>query len=98
MPIEKFTTEATEVVEAFDKRVESTVAEAGRAVRPMQQSAFRRFPTLFTLLTTAGVVATFMGMENILKQYHILNDYPWLTLLFGLAILLVTGTLYKKLG
>lgn len=63
-----------------------------------RNSAFKRFPLLFTLLGTFGVVATFYGFQHILEKIPVLANNPYITLVVGLVTLLFTGTLYKKLG
>jgi uncharacterized integral membrane protein len=67
-------------------------------VAPVRDTVFKRFPTLFSLLVTFGVVATFLGMEKIIEQSKFLDDSPWLILTIGVSILFLTGKLYKKLG
>lgn len=62
-----------------------------------KDSAFARFPLLFTLLGTFGVVATFYGFEGIIDRISILADNPYILLCTGLLALVFTGTLYKKL-
>jgi len=62
-----------------------------------RQSAFERFPLLFTLLATFGVVATLYGFEHLIDRIHWLANNPVVSLLVGLAILIFTGSLYKKL-
>ena len=63
-----------------------------------RRSVFHRFPLLFTLLGTFGVVATFYGFEGIIDQISLFKDHPFILLGIGVATLIFTGTLYKKLG
>jgi len=90
-----------QVVQALET-VESTVQHMGNEVdamiSPVRKSAFARFPTLFLLLVTFGVAATFLGSELLLKQIPYVYDHPWLMLSIGVGVLALTGTLYKKLG
>lgn len=88
---------ANQTFESLESRFESTAKELDSYVAPVRSSVLRRFPILFTLLTTFGVAATFFAFEKILSQYELLNRYPWLILLLGLSTLAFTGTLYKKL-
>lgn len=60
--------------------------------------AFARFPLLFTLLATFGVVATFYGFQGILEKIPLLAEDPYISLIIGILILVLTGKLYKKLG
>ncbi len=60
-------------------------------------SAFTRFPLLFTLLGALGVVATFYGFERLIDKIDLLADNPFILLASGVLILIFTGSLYKKL-
>jgi len=62
-----------------------------------RQSAFQRFPLLFTLLATFGVVTTFYGFEHIVEKIPFLANNPIIALTVGVLVLVLTGTLYKKL-
>lgn len=62
-----------------------------------RQAVLNRFPLLFTLLGTFGLVATFYGFEGLIDRVDILADNPWLILATGIGILSFTGLLYKKL-
>lgn len=63
-----------------------------------RQNVFSRFPLLFTMLATFGLVATFYGFERLIDEVDILSDNPYILLGAGVSTLIVTGTLYKKLG
>lgn len=67
-------------------------------VNPARKSVLERFPILFALLTTAGVVITFLGIELLVVEWTWLYSKPWLVLAVGVAILAITGSLFKKLG
>jgi hypothetical protein len=60
--------------------------------------AHERFPLLFTLLGTFGLVATFYGFEHLIDKIDFLVDNPLIMLGVGVLTLIFTGTLYKKLG
>ena len=62
-----------------------------------RESAFNRFPLLFTLLATFGVVATFYGFERLIDKIDFFSDNPFILLGAGIITLIITGTLYKKL-
>jgi hypothetical protein len=62
-----------------------------------RSSAFARFPLLFTLLGAFGLVATFYGFERLIDQLDVFSRNPIILLATGIATLLFTGTLYKKL-
>ncbi len=62
-----------------------------------RDSALKRFPLLFTLLGTLGVVATWDGFQRLIVKWPFIQRNPVTTLIFGIVVLLLTGTLYKKL-
>lgn len=61
-----------------------------------RKAVFGRFPLLFTLLGSFGLVATFYGFEGVMDQLG-LSETPIILLFIGILILSLTGTLYKKL-
>jgi len=78
------------------------ISEVGSHVtqgaRGLRDSTFTRFPIIFSLLTTFGLVATLYGFEKVIDKIDILSDHPEILLVVGLATLAGTGTLYKKLS
>lgn len=62
-----------------------------------RDSAFQRFPLLFTIMSTFGVVATFYGFERLIDKMDFFADRPVILLVAGILTLLLTGALYKKL-
>lgn len=81
-----------------DKKQTDIPNELLKRLIAQRNSAFKRFPLLFTLLGTLGLVATYAGFSGLIKKVPLLERDPVVTLLVGLAILVVTGKLYKKLG
>lgn len=63
-----------------------------------KQGVLDRFPLLFTLLGTFGLVATFYGFEALIDKIDLLSNNPFILLGVGVLTLIFTGTLYKKLG
>lgn len=63
-----------------------------------RQGVFDRFPLLFTMMASFGLVATFYGFERLIDKVDLLADNPFILLATGVLTLIVTGTLYKKLG
>ncbi len=84
-------------VEKVTKKVENVVETTDQVIVPLRRSAFRRFPTMFTLLVTFGVGATFFGIERIITVTPWLSERPWFIFASGIFILAVTGSLHKKL-
>jgi len=72
-----------------------------RTIRQMldrrRKAAFSRFPLLFTLLGSFGLVATFYGFERLIDQVPLFVENPVILLATGVGVLVVTGTIYKKL-
>ncbi len=62
------------------------------------RNALHRFPLLFTMLASFGLVSTFYGFEGIINRIDLLANNPVILLGVGLSLLALTGTLYKKLG
>jgi hypothetical protein len=82
-----------------EKDVEESIEiEALRKLIQQRNSVFKRLPIVFTLLVTFGLAATFYGFQHIITGIPVLANNPYITLVIGLLVLLLTGTLYKKLG
>lgn len=79
------------VVDTADKHFE-------KAVDPIRKSILKRFPVLFLLAVTFGFTAIVTGMEQLLIQHDVLQKHPAVILSLGIGTLVLTGTLYKKLG
>ncbi|TXG78176.1 hypothetical protein E6P97_00260 [Patescibacteria group bacterium] len=82
-PLEVVRKAETEVIKELTKR---------------RDTAYQRFPLLFTMLATFGIVATFYGFEHLIDNINFLANNPILLLGVGLCTLILTGQLYKKLG
>lgn len=90
--------EVEEVFRLADMAAMSTVKKVDAYVVPVRKTILHRFPTIFGLLVTVGVVAVLLGIEQIILKYQILVGHPELILLIGVSILAFTGKLYKKLS
>lgn len=82
----------------MDGAVSKAATEMDTYFTPLRTSVLTRFPILFALLTTLGVVTTFLALEKIIAEIAILDQHPVLMLILGVSILAGTGTLYKKLS
>jgi len=69
----------------------------GRATN-LRDSSFARFPIMFVMLSTFGLVSTFYGFEKVLDRIPVFIEHPIYILFTGIIILTITGTLYKKLN
>lgn len=63
-----------------------------------RDSAFQRFPVVFVLLSSFGLVATFYGFEKVIDEIQFFSDNPRMILVVGIFTLVATGSLYKKLS
>jgi hypothetical protein len=84
------------------KKIEEEITKVGNNVtqhaKGLRDSTFTRFPIIFSLLTTFGLVATLYGFEKVIDNISFLSNHPEILLIVGLATLAGTGTLYKKLS
>lgn len=85
-------------LDTIDTTVISGTKKIDTLVSPTRLTFAKRYPTLFSLLATLGVIMTFLGIEQLLLTADILERHPMLILALGIAILALTGTLYKKLS
>lgn len=58
----------------------------------------QKYPLVFTMLASFGLVATFYGFEHIIDGIDILADNPIIMLVTGVLALAISGQLYKRLG
>jgi len=87
-----------EVVEAEIKKIESVGSSISGKMRSVRDSAFTRFPLVFVLLSSFGLVATFYGFEKVIDGIPFFTSNPYMILITGILVLLFTGALYKKLS
>lgn len=57
-----------------------------------------KFPLLFGLATTFGLVSTLYGFEKLIDQSRWFSNNPWALLVVGLSVLIFTGAAYRKLN
>ena len=78
-------------------RLEKSVQDSFNRAVEKPRRTLARFPTLFLLLVTAGVVMVLFGFERWFDQISLFHNRPYLMILIGLGVLIFTGRLYKKL-
>ncbi|MFH0890581.1 MAG: hypothetical protein V1856_00935 [Candidatus Liptonbacteria bacterium] len=61
------------------------------------RSVFKRYPLTFLLLILVGVVALSEGIKILITHISFFDGHPIRLILAGLVILIITGTLYRKL-
>lgn len=79
------------------RKAEESILKLERTLTKRRNSALRRFPIIFLLLSTFGLVCTFYGFEKYIDSVPFLSENPYALLGTGIGILVLTGTLYKKL-
>ena len=79
------------------KHLENLSNQINRVMAPRAKNVFRKYPITFGLLILLGVVALHEGLKGLIKEFGLLDINPWYLTVFGLAILIITGRLYKKL-
>jgi hypothetical protein len=57
-----------------------------------------RFPLMFGLMATFGLVSVLYGFEKIIDRIDLFVNNPWILLVTGVLLLLATGAAYRKLN
>lgn len=79
------------------KKVEELTSKANETFAKKGKSVFGRYPLLFSLLVIVGATLMSQGIKELLIQTPIFKNQPITMLGVGIAILILTGSLYKKL-
>ena len=79
------------------KHIEDLSNQINMKMALRARTGFQRYPVTFGLLILIGVIALHEGLKGVIKELGILDFNPWYLIIFGLAILTITGSLYKKL-
>ena len=87
----------SDVIKSTEELIAAVQRGIEQEIQPVRKSIFKRFPTAFLLAVTFGVSLVFYSIEVILSQNQLVQERPWLTLGIGLLVLVITGTLYRKL-
>ncbi len=80
------------------RQLERLTEEINNLANKKGKLFFHRYPITFALLALFGLVILSEAIKQILKSIGIFNLNPLVTLLIGLTILILTGTVYKKLN
>lgn len=81
-------------LETLDRQQEKIIS----LLHEEQRRAKERFPLVYAMLATFGLVCTIAGFNHIIAKIEFLNNNPITLIIFGVALLMVTGAAYKKLG
>lgn len=79
------------------EKVEEVVKETSERAEKKNREVFKKYPIIFSALSLMGFLSVLYGFERILDQFSFSTENPWAVLVFGLIVLLITGTLYKWL-
>ncbi|HYF97137.1 MAG TPA: hypothetical protein VD947_03825 [Patescibacteria group bacterium] len=60
--------------------------------------AKKKFPLVYALVATFGLVATIAGFNRVIEKIDFLDSNPFILVILGVGILIATGAAYKKLG
>jgi len=79
------------------KKVEELTAKLNQLFSEKGKSVFSRYPLSFALLVIFGATMVSQGIKDLLLEIPFFKNQPLTMLLIGMIILILTGTLYKKL-
>lgn len=79
------------------KRVEELTSKANETFGKRGKSVFSRYPLAFALLVIVGATLMSQGIKELIFKVSFLKEQPSIMFLAGITILIITGTLYKKL-
>lgn len=77
--------------------MKATPDELKRQLETHRTNVSRKFPLWTALLATTGLVSVLYGLEKIIDRIDFFANYPWTLIIFGVVLLIVTGSTYKKL-
>ncbi len=80
------------------KKVEELTARMNELFGHKTKHVFMRYPLTFALLIVFGVVMVTDGVKQLLLEIPLFKNSPFIMLLTGILVLIITGTLYKKLN
>lgn len=80
------------------KKVEELTAQLNKLFSQKGKSVFSRYPLTFALLVIVGATMVSQGIKELLLEILLFKEQPLLMLSVGMIILILTGTLYKKLS
>jgi hypothetical protein len=80
------------------KKVETLTAQLNELFNKKGKWVFSRYPLTFALFVVIGVTLVSQGIRDLLLEISFFKNQPFIMLITGILILLITGTLYKKLN
>lgn len=79
------------------KKIEELTVTLDKFFNKKGKLVFARYPVAFALLVVVGATMMSMGIKELILKVPFLKESPWALFLGGILILILTGTLYKKL-
>lgn len=78
-------------------QIEQLTKKTNRLMESRTQTVFKKYPVTFSFLVLFGVISVLHGFEDLINKTPFLNNRPFLVFIIGIIILILTGSLYKKL-
>lgn len=79
------------------KKVEDLTAKLNQTFEKRTKPVLSRYPLLFALLVIIGATMMSQGAKELIMEVSFLRTSPLLMFVIGMVLLIITGTLYKKL-
>ena len=77
------------------ENIEGKVKDINNKIGRKNESALKKYPVMFSLLTMFSLVCILHGFELIFAKINFVQNQPWVLLLIGLVILIGTGRIYR---
>ncbi len=84
----------TDPLHQIEQITKKTNSYMGKATK----NSFNKYPITFSMLVLFGIVSVMHGFESIIEIIPFLNQHPIYVFFIGIIILVLTGTLYKRLN
>ena len=81
-------------IEQVEKIVKNINDGAAKYTKPV----FAHYPLIFAFLITFGATCIIEGLRFFFEEFKFFKENPSVLILIGLLILILTGSLYKKLA
>ncbi len=77
--------------------IERMVKEMHDSISHYTYPVLRRYPLIFAFLVTFSFAAILHAFDLITDEVPIIREHPYYLMLSGILVLMLTGTLYKRL-
>lgn len=81
----------------FLKKPAELIKKEEEHVSRLRNTYSQKYPVLFAVGTTFGLVSTLYGFEKLIDRVALFVNNPWILLATGLCTLVITGAFYNKL-